>query len=107
MSIYELFDLAVAVSGRLDLQLSLFVTIHLALFGGIIYVDRPLMRSEKLGVIAIYSMFASLSFAMMSHQSNLVSALYEDIARLASDPCCVDIQAIKVGDHGPAARHKS
>ena len=95
MTVYELIDLAVSVNGRLDLQLSLFVTIHLALFGGIIYVDRPLIRSEKVGVLAIYTVFAALSFAMMLHQSSLVAALYEDIARMASDACCVNLRSVE------------
>jgi hypothetical protein len=38
MTAYELFDIALGISNRIDVQWGLFITIHLAIFGGIIYV---------------------------------------------------------------------
>ena len=96
MSVYELLDLATAIQSRIDVQLSLFVTIHLAMFGGIIYVDRPLMGTEKMAAIVIYCIFATLSYLMMQNQAQLTHALFSDIAELATEPCCSNITAVKM-----------
>ena len=55
MSPHELFDLSISIGNRLDIQWGLFITVHMAIFGGIIYVDRPLTRLEKVGALFIYT----------------------------------------------------
>ena len=65
MNAYELLELANNVNNRIDVQLGLFITIHLALFGGIIYVDRPLRTVEKLFGILIYTGFAILNVLIL------------------------------------------
>ncbi len=47
MTPYELLDLALSLSNRIDTHWALFISVHLALIGGIIYVDRPLSKREK------------------------------------------------------------
>lgn len=37
MTRYELFNLSISTGTRIDVQLSIFVTAHLAIFGGMIY----------------------------------------------------------------------
>ena len=66
MTPYELLDLALSLSNRIDTHWTLFISVHLALIGGIIYVDRPLFRNEKIAAIIIYTGFALFNFFYMS-----------------------------------------
>lgn len=90
MSLYELFDVALSVGNRIDVQWGLFITVHLAIFGGIIYVDRPLRLPEKVGAMAIYAAFAALNFRAMRLQMNLMQHAYQEIALLMTEECCMD-----------------
>ena len=85
MTAYELLELANTVNNRVDAQFALFISVHLAIFGGIIYVDRPLKRTEKLSGIAIYIGFALINYLMMIQQSTLLNALYLDASLFIDD----------------------
>lgn len=95
MTLYELLDLNISTGTRIDMQLSIFITVHLAIFGGIIYVDRPLRHNEKIASLIIYSIFAFLNYQIMQYQLNLSESLLSEIARLSSDPCCADNATVK------------
>ena len=69
MTPYELFDLMVSIANRLDIQWGLFITVHVAIFGGIIYVDRPLTRSEKVGALMVYTGFAVINYLITRNLS--------------------------------------
>lgn len=88
MTPYELFDIAIAVGNRIDVQWGLFITVHLALLGGIIYVDHPLRLAEKIGAISIYMAFAVLDYRVMRLQFGLLENAFRDIAALRGDACC-------------------
>lgn len=90
MSFYELMDLALSINTRLDTHWSLFITVHLALIGGIIYVDRPLKRNEKVGAILIYTGFALINYFVMSNQIAILNSFYEQVISLKDDACCKD-----------------
>lgn len=90
MTLYELFDLATSTANRADIQWGLFITIHMAIFGGIIYVDRPLKRAEKAALLTVYFGFAAINFLMTRSQFHFVHLVNQEIARFAADPCCVD-----------------
>lgn len=83
MTLYELLDLSMGVGSRIDVQISIFITVHLAIFGGVIYVDRPLQFREKIGSIFIYSVFAMLNYRIMNNQLDLSLQLATEIAKLA------------------------
>lgn len=95
MSPYELFDLMISTANRADIQWGLFITVHMALFGGIIYVDRPLTRSEKVGALIIYAGFAVINYLVTWNLIEISNAVNQDIARYATDACCRDILIIK------------
>lgn len=95
MTLYELLDLSIAIGTRIDVQLSIFITVHLAIFGGIIYVDRPLRHNEKIASLIIYSIFAFLNYRIMQHQLDLAESILSEIVRFADDPCCVDNATVK------------
>lgn len=88
MAPYELVDLALSAGARIDVQLSVFITVHLAIFGGIIYVDRPLRNNEKIASMLIYAVFAFLNYRIMQNQLDLSQSIYLQIAAMAIDPCC-------------------
>ena len=90
MTLYELLDLNISAGTRIDVQLSIFITVHLAVFGGIIYVDRPLRHNEKIAGLIIYTIFAVLNYRIMQNQLDLSLSLANEIAKLSSDPCCTD-----------------
>lgn len=84
----ELFHLSNSIGNRLDIQLGLFITVHLAIFGGIIYVDRPLRRSKKAGALSIYAGFALIKYLITANLFGYFHSANQDIARNATDACC-------------------
>jgi hypothetical protein len=94
MSTYELIDIAQSVASRIDVQWGFFLTIHLALLGGIIYVDRPLSTTEKTFAVTLYSIFAVMNFRILRLQQSLLEAAYRDIVTRKDDPCCAGSELI-------------
>jgi hypothetical protein len=88
MTAYELLDISLSISNRIDVQWGLFITIHLAIFGGILYVDRPLRTLEKTAAIFLYSCFALLNYQMMVSQTLMLEQTYVEIAKFSLDSCC-------------------
>jgi len=90
MTPYELLDLALSLSTRIDTHWALFISVHLALIGGLIYVDRPLSKREKAGAIMVYTGFALINFYMMKAQAKFLVSVYEQIDQIKDQPCCQD-----------------
>lgn len=88
MTAYELLMIAAGISNRIDVQWGLFISIHLALFGGIIYVDRPLRALEKIAAMFLYSCFTTLNYQMMTAQTLMLEQTYLEIAKFSLDNCC-------------------
>ena len=95
MTPYELFDLSISIGNRLDIQWGLFITVHMALFGAIIYVDRPLTSSEKVGALFIYTGFAVINYLVTTNLFEFFHSANQDIARYATDACCRDNLLVK------------
>lgn len=94
MTPYELFDLAISTANRADVQWGLFITIHMAILGGIIYMDRPLTRPEKATLLVIYVGFAVINYLMTRTQLTFIHEANQEIAAFATDPCCADNQLV-------------
>ncbi len=90
MTAYELFDFMISTGNRIDVQWGLFITVHLAILGGVIYVDRPLRPLEKIGAMIVYVGFAVINFFVTKNQLDFYIAANEEISRLAVDSCCRD-----------------
>lgn len=95
MTLYELIDLNISTGGRIDVQIGIFITVHLAIFGGIIYVDRPLKANEKCAGLIIYSLFALLNYGIMQIQLNLSLGFVSEIAKFGNNPCCIDNATVR------------
>ncbi len=95
MTPYELFDLSISIGNRLDIQWGLFITVHMAIFGGIVYVDRPLTFSEKVGALIIYTGFAVINYLITRNLFEFFHSANQDIARYATDACCRDNLLVK------------
>jgi len=95
MTPYELLDLALSLSNRIDTHWTLFISVHLALIGGIIYVDRPLFRNEKIAAIIIYTGFALVNFMMMRSQALFLGSIYQQIYLMKEQACCLDNKVIE------------
>lgn len=94
MTPYELLDLALSLSNRLDTHWTLFISVHLALIGGIIYVDRPLTKNEKIAAMAVYTGFAVINYVMMRNQAFFLGSIYQQIDSIKNDACCMGNHAI-------------
>jgi hypothetical protein len=94
MTPYELIDIAQSIAARIDVQWGFFLTIHMALLGGIIYVDRPLSPTEKTIAIALYSVFAVMNFRVLRLQQTLLETAYQDLVALKDDACCMHSELI-------------
>lgn len=95
MSPYELLDLALSLNNRLDTHWTLFITVHLALIGGIIYVDRPLLKNEKVAAVIIYTGFAIVNYVMMTSQAQFLASIYTEVATLKDAECCQNNHVIE------------
>ncbi len=94
MSPYELLDLALSLSNRIDTHWTLFITVHLALIGGIIYVDRPLQKNEKFAAMVIYTGFAVANYMMMRNQALFLASIYAQIFEFKDQTCCANNHVI-------------
>ncbi len=94
MSSYELLDLVMSLSTRIDTHWTLFISVHLALIGGLIYVDRPLSKNEKLPAIFIYTGFAVINYLMMRGQIQFLASVLEQIVAIKDEPCCQNSSVI-------------
>lgn len=90
MTPYEVIDVTLSIAGRIEVQWGLFITVHLALFAGIIYVDRPLRVPEKWGAMILYGGFAAVNYRVLATQVGMLEGAYREAARLLKAPCCVD-----------------
>ena len=90
MTAYELLDISQSIGNRVDVQWGLFITVHLAIFGGVIYVDRPLRALEKAGALALYLPLLFLNYRVMSLHMNLLRNAWREIAERAQHACCLD-----------------
>lgn len=71
-----------------------FISVHLALIGGIIYVDRPLSRNEKIAEVIIYSGFALVHYLMMKNQIQFLGSIYEQVSSMKDQACCLNNSVI-------------
>ena len=85
MTLYELIALSSSIGFRIDAQWGFFLTVHMALFGGIIYVDRPLRKTEKVIAIFLYSGFAFINYFVLSNQLALLQHIYIEISTNFAD----------------------
>ena len=90
MSPYELLDLVLSLSDRLDTHWTLFISVHMAIIGGIIYVDRPLSRKEKVGGSLVYTGYLAINYLVMEKQLGFLSSIYERLRAMKDDACCID-----------------
>ena len=88
MTLYELFDITISIGNRIDIQWGLFITVHMAIFGGIIYVDRPLTPFEKVGALTIYTGFAVINYFVTRNLGEFMHSANQEIVRYATDACC-------------------
>jgi len=94
MTPYELLDLALSLSNRIDTHWTLFISVHLALIGGIIYVDRPLFKKEKVAALLIYTGFAFINYMMMRNQALFLDSIYQQLFAMRNDACCINNKVI-------------
>ena len=94
MSLYQLLDLSLSLSNRIDTHWALFISVHLALIGGIIYVERPLFIKEKVVAVVVYSAFAVINYVLMRNQTFFLESLYLQIYSMQDLACCNDNLAV-------------
>jgi hypothetical protein len=80
MTEYEIVQLYIDVATKQDAIWAIFFSVHLALFGGIIYVDRPLRRGEKCFAVLGYLIFAILNFSTVRGGQKILENLLSDAA---------------------------
>lgn len=85
MTLYELFDISQGISDRIDVQWGFFITVHMALFGGIVYVDRPLKLAEKWVAMLLYLGFSAVNYYQLHNQFSLLVSAFQDVHAMAAD----------------------
>lgn len=95
MTFYELMDIATAVANRIDVQWGFFITIHMALLGGIFFIDKPIPLIGKLGGTLVYAIFATANFRALRLQHRILGQAYDDIVALQASACCQNSSLMK------------
>jgi hypothetical protein len=72
----------------MDVQWGFFVSIHLALLGGVFFIDRPVPVHGKLAATAVYVVFATFNFRALRAQHRILEHVYQDIVELKDSACC-------------------
>jgi len=85
MTLFELIDISQSISDRIDVQWGFFITVHMALFGGIVYVDRPLKTTEKWVAMVLYTGFSTINYIQLRNQFTLLLFSFDDIHTLAAN----------------------
>ncbi len=88
MTAYELISITLSIGNRIDIQWGMFITVHMALFGAIIYVDRPLRTPEKIAAMFVYSGFAVINYIIMNNLFIMLGQAYADIVIISENVCC-------------------
>lgn len=81
---YEIIDLVLNLSTKQDALWAIFFSVHMAIFGGIIYVDRPLKRTEKLFAVVAYLIFGMMNFVALRAGQRLMNALRADLTNVSA-----------------------
>ena len=82
MTAYELMSVSMEATARLDMSWALFLSVHAAIFGGIVYIDRPLRLAEKIVLIPAYFAIAGYNYYLTRTSQKLLGGLYQDISEL-------------------------
>lgn len=86
MTAYELMDIYLSLTTKDDALWTIFFSVHIALFGGIIYVDRPLRRMEKTLAVFAYFIFALLNFFTLRNDQGIMESTVADLMVLQASP---------------------
>ncbi len=79
MTLYEYIEVALETGHRLDAQWALFITVHLGLFGAILYVRRTPSMVERIGGIILYAVFGFFSLRLTLSLRDLLQRTAETI----------------------------
>lgn len=82
MTEHQIIDLILVLSTKQDALWAIFFSVVMAIFGGIIYVDRPLKRAEKLFAIIAYLIFSVMNFVSLRAGQRLMDTLRSDLVDL-------------------------
>ena len=81
----ETIEIAVEIGSRLDVHWGLFITVHMAMLGALVYIDNPLHWMEKVIFVAVYLGFALTNYGAMAGQLILLNAAYADVAQMPAN----------------------
>lgn len=95
MTLYESLMVVMEIGSKIDVQWGLFVTVHLAIFGALLYVDRPLHRTERAIAVVTYAGFAVINFTIMFDQMAMFQSALADVAKFADDPSYIGSELIR------------
>lgn len=85
MTLFELLAISQDIASRIDVQWGFFITVHMALFGGIVYVDRPLKVPEKWVAMFLYLGFSLVNYTQLHNLVSMLSMSYMDIIAMAEN----------------------
>ena len=85
MTFAELVALSTDIHTQIYEHWSIFISIHLALLGGLFAFDLDVKTSFKWGFLLFYVLFAGINFAISLNLLNQVDAIALDIQAFASD----------------------
>ncbi|MCA8900345.1 MAG: hypothetical protein KDA53_03760 [Hyphomonas sp.] len=85
-------SVAMETGHRLDTQWGLYISVHLALFGAVLYVRRPLGMAEKVIGIGLYTVFGVYSLRVMLSLRDLLERTAHQVdAMLEKDASANDL----------------
>ncbi len=85
MELFELLDLYIDQSMKIDSLWNIFIGVHIVLLGGLVYIARQVTGREKIIAFSFYSLFMFMNLTAMDVSQDYLSAIITDINRLYGD----------------------
>lgn len=100
MTLAELVALSTDIHSQLYEHWSMFISLHLALLGGLIAFDIEVKTSFKFGFLLFYMIFAAINLGISLNLLNQVAAITQDIQALGhQDPSHLEAYLLRDLDY--------
>ena len=85
MSLFELITLSIDLHTQLHERWEIFISLHLALLGGLFAFDINIKTGFKVSFLLFYGLFAGINLAVSINLLNQIAANIADLSSLGQD----------------------
>ncbi|MEW5007749.1 MAG: hypothetical protein AB1Y36_00555 [Cycloclasticus sp.] len=85
LSLFELISLSTQLHSQLYEHWAVFISLHLALLGGLFAFDLNIKTSFKISFLLFYGLFAGINLAVSINLLNQIAAIVSDLNTLGAE----------------------